>query len=159
MSEEHDDAVTESHDGETTGEALAAVRAIARDLRAHGITADMHDGDRIDPASVRAILDEAADRIYAATKFVWEASWCERERLRLLVERLAQRVMNARLASPNPGGEDSLLREAQYEIEGTPYAVIDGKPVVVLHGRVVRLTDGRTYVVNRPNCGMEADNG
>lgn len=26
----------------------------------------MHEGDRIDPASVRAILDEAADRIYGA---------------------------------------------------------------------------------------------
>ena len=104
-------------------------------------------------------IDNWIDQIESAAERVKVAHWCERERLRLLVERLVQRIMNARLASPNPGGEDSLLREAQYEIKGTPYAVIDGKPVVVLHGRVVRLTDGRTYVVNRPNCGMEADNG
>ena len=102
MSEEHDDAVTESHDGETTGEALAAVRAIARDLRAHGITADMHDGDRIDPASVRAILDEAADRIYGAADRVAADLICaqadnwEIDPKRRRVERLAKGTEAAR---------------------------------------------------------------
>lgn len=36
----------------------------------------------------------------------------ERDRLRDLVGRLAQRIQFARLADPNPGGEDPLLREA-----------------------------------------------
>ena len=36
----------------------------------------------------------------------------ERDTLRRLVGKLAQRIQFARLADPNPGGEDPLLREA-----------------------------------------------
>ena len=157
MSEEHDDAVTESHDGETIGEALAAVCAIARDLRAHEITADMHEGDWIDPASVRAILDKAADRIYGAADRVAAAAGRERVRLRALVGRLAQRLQSARLTyGPNLIGGDDLLREAAYELGGQAYAVVDGKPVAVLHGRVLMTTDGKQYQVNRPDAGEVA---
>lgn len=106
MSEEHDDAVTESHDGETTGEALAAVRVIARDLRAHEITADMHEGDRIDPASVRAILDEAADRIYGAADRIEAAA--EREKAKGMSKKMDE---NRAIT-----GNAAAIREALEEI-------------------------------------------
>lgn len=47
----------------------------------------------------------------------------ERDTLRRLVGKLAQRIQFARLVDPNPGGEDPLLREAaavcKREKEGT----------------------------------------
>ena len=174
MSEENDDAVTTKHDGETTGEALDALRAIIAEMR------DKYTVHNCDECDFRKSCDERfdsdeckskrksislafgieddyfarlADRIEAAAERVKVAHWCECERKRLLIGRLAQRVQFTRLADPNPSGEDYLLREAQYEYAGTPYAVIEGKPVVVLHGRVAQEPDGRTFVVNRPEGG------
>lgn len=56
-----------------------------------------------DPETARAIVDAMNGR---ATLLA------ERDTLRRLVGRLAQRIQFARLADPNPGGEDPLLREA-----------------------------------------------
>ena len=56
-----------------------------------------------DPETARAIVDAMNGR---ATLLA------ERDTLRRLVGKLAQRIQFARLADPNPGGEDPLLREA-----------------------------------------------
>lgn len=159
MDGENNSAVSTKWEGETTGEALDALRAILAEMRKQANEPTIESlGEVIPPVGAEDVLDWA-DRIEAAAERVKVAHCCECERKRLLIGRLAQRVQFARLADPNPGGEDYLLREAQYELAGTPYAVIDGKPVVVLHGRVAQAPDGRTFVVNRPNCGMEANNG
>lgn len=152
MSEEHDDAVTTKHDGETTGEALYALRTIAALLRG-GV--DTGPSDAIDWISAK--MRAYADQIEAAADRVAAAAGRERVRLRALVGRLAQRLQSARLTyGPNLIGGDDLLREAAYELGGQAYAVVDGKPVAVLHGRVLMTTDGKQYQVNRPDAGEVA---
>lgn len=55
---------------------------------------------------------EAAPHPGSAPWKEMQAVYAERDRLRDLVGRLAQRIQFARLADPNPGGEDPLPREA-----------------------------------------------
>ena len=55
---------------------------------------------------------DAAPHPGSATWKEMRAVYVERDRMRDLVGRLAQRIQFARLSDPNPGGEDPLLREA-----------------------------------------------
>lgn len=69
------------------------------------------------PETARFIVDAVnnADswrKGYIKARTERNAFLLERDRLRDLVGKLAQRIQFARLADPNPGGEDPLLREA-----------------------------------------------
>lgn len=71
----------------------------------------------LDERTAREIVDAANERDswrrgYIKARTERNAFLLERDRLRDLVGRLAQRIQFARLADPNPGGEDPLLREA-----------------------------------------------
>ena len=70
-----------------------------------------------DPETARAIVDamnneDSWRKAYIKARTERNAFLHERDQLRDLVGRLAQRIQFARLSDPNPGGEDPLLREA-----------------------------------------------